>query len=171
MRFLKVFLSAVFLFAYFNSYAQPITGAFGYKLGQHIPSWEEGRRVSTKVNNIKDEFFDRIMIKALPESKKLYSILAIKKVVTCGKSKGEVDALTQLLRDKYPSGSEFNNPNSVKRFNYVNNRKEISLTCGSSYIRLHYIDLELKNKYIDELQSIRQKKKEAAKVKIDASQL
>ena len=169
MRFLKVFLSAVFLFVFFNAHAEPITGAFGYKFGEYIPSWE-GTGWS-KVDDFKDNFFDELLIGALPESKKLYRIYAQKILTRCDDS-NEFGALTQILRDKYPSGPYKLDPRlqyTDSGFTYENDGKRVSLSCVNSFMILVYEDLELKKKVEDELQSIKQKKIEALKEKIDAS--
>ena len=170
MRFLKVFLSAVFLFVFFNAHAEPITGAFGYKFGEYIPSWE-GTGWSKAVD-FKDNLFDELLISALPQSKKLYRIDAQKILTRCDDS-NEFEALTQILRDKY-SGPYKLDPRlqyTDSGFTHENDGKRVSLSCANSFMILVYEDLELKKKVKEELQSIKQKKVEALKEKIDASKL
>ena len=171
MIFIKVFLSAVFLFAFFNAYAQPITGAFGYKFGQYIPSWEGAGW--SKVDDFKDNLFDELSIAALPKSKKLYRIDAQKILTRCDDS-DEFEALTQILRDKYPGPYKLD-PRlqymAGSGFTRENDGKRVSLSCVNSFMKLVYEDLELKKKVKEELQSIKQEKVEALKEKIDASKL
>jgi len=101
MRFLKVFLSAVFLFAFFNAYAQPITGAFGLKLGEYVPDWPEGDVRKAEITDFKDDFFDSVRFYVLPHSKRIYRIQGIKIVKTLCGSEEERNALIDTLREKY----------------------------------------------------------------------
>ena len=94
MRFIKVFLSAVFLFAFFNVHAQPITGAFGLKLGEYIPDWTKGKQIGT-IEGFKDNFFNHIEIHVTPYSKRIWKIFARKE--NC---RG-LGALISTLDEKY----------------------------------------------------------------------
>jgi len=174
MRFLKVFLSAVSLFAFFNAHAQPITGFLGYKFGQYIPWWAEGTTGHIEVVNFKDDFFDRLEISATPESKKLYSISAFKALAQCEES-DELEALTQLLKDKYEPGLYKLDPRlettTGSNYTFRVDGKWILLQCVGRQINLRYNDLELYKKVEKELQSIKQKRTDALKEKIDSSKL
>ena len=140
MRFLKVFLSAVFLSAFFNAYAQPITGAFGLKLGEimwggYLSSWPEGPegREKGKVINFKDDFFDRVEFYLLPNSKRVYEISGIKIVQTlCGYEK-ERNALIDTLREKYGKYEQEIDKDSraLTKFKAKYKDREVSVSCGA----------------------------------------
>ena len=133
MRLFKVFLSAVFLFAFFNAQAQPITGAFGLKLGEYVPDWPEGEERPAELTNFKDDFFDRVEFHVLPYSKKVYLISGIKIVQTqCGYEK-ERNALIDTLREKYGKYEQEIDKYSraLEKFKAKYKDREVSVSCGA----------------------------------------
>jgi len=144
MRLFKVFLSAVIFFAFLNAQAQLITGAYGYKLGQHIPSCKPryyDSKEECKAIEINDTFFDRLEINHTPESKLIYSIEVIKDVVNlhrepCGKS-DEYMYVYDILKKKYGKLEQYSG-----RF------REGDLYTGRTIYLSHCSDLSVE--YLDE---------------------
>jgi len=149
MRFIKVFLSAVFLFAFFIAHAQPITGAFGYKLGQHIPSCNEKDTLTydaiCMVKELWFDFFDRVEIKATPESKLIYEIIAVKDMGTnpirCIDHFDEYKAVDDLLKKRYGKIKHKILPGA-----YEYKGREIRISHCSQTLDLIYRDKDLEDK-------------------------
>ena len=173
MRFIKVFLSAVFLFAFFNAYAQPITGAFGLKLGQHVPNWIEGDERMAVLTDFKDDFFDTVKYRVLPYSKRIYWISArkIEKTPFCYKVR---DALISVLREKY-SKHEIKPGESLVYFEAKDGDKEISLWCqklrGEYTLGLNYMDASLSSEFSKEQTLLEKRNIDEIKRNIDESKL
>ena len=173
MRFLKVFLSAVFLFAFFNAHAQPITGAFGLKLGQHVPNWVEGDERMAVLTDFKDDFFDTVKYRVLPYSKRIYWISARKteKTPFCYKVR---DALISVLREKY-SKHEIKPGESLVYFEAKDGDKEISLWCqklrGEYTLGLNYMDASLSSEFSKEQTLLEKRNIDEIKRNIDESKL
>ena len=149
MRFLKVFLSAVFLFAFFNAQAQPITGAFGLKLGKYVPDWPEGEEGPAELTNFKDDFFDRVELRVLPYSKRIYYIEGIKIVQTMCGSELIRNALISSLREKYSEHEIETHPDNraIWKFEAKDGDRSISLMCAAKredwLLALMYTDMAL----------------------------
>ena len=133
MRFLKVFLSAVFLFAFFNAQAQPITGAFGLKLGKYVPDWPEGEEGPAELTNFKDDFFDRVELRVLPYSKRIYYIEGIKIVQTMCGSELIRNAIISSLREKYSEHEIEIHPDkrAIWKFEAKDGDRSITLMCAA----------------------------------------
>ena len=170
MRFLKVFLSAVFLFAFFNAHAQPITGAFGLKLGEYLPDWSEGDERQAEITDFKDDFFDRVKFSVMPYSKKIHSIEGIKIVKTMCGSERERNALISSLREKYSEHETEISPDSraIWKFKAEDGDRAITLMCAAKgedwLLALMYTDWALYDQ-LDKERLILEKRK------IDASKL
>ena len=170
MRFIKVFLSAVFLFAFFNAYAQPITGAFGLKLGEYVPDWPEGDVGKAEITDFKDDFFDRVEFWVLPYSKRIYRIDGIKIVQTqCGYEK-ERNALIDTLREKYGKYEQEIDKDwrALYKFEASYKDREVAVSCWAKgedwLLYATYRDSEL-------AKLLEKEKKMIEKEKIDASKL
>jgi len=131
-KFKKLFVNlfaALLCFVYFNAHAEPITGAFGLKLGEHLPNWVEGESKAV-LTDFKDDFFDTVEYLVLPYTKRLYWIRAQKNEETnfCYKVR---DALISVLRDKY-SEYEIKPEWSGHDFEAKDGDRKISLSCGKA---------------------------------------
>jgi len=178
MRFLKVFLSAVFLFAFFNAQAQPITGAFGLKLGEHLPNWVEGESKAV-LTDFKDDFFDTVEYFVLPHTKRLYRIQAQKEDLNTNICKKVLDPLISVLRDKYSEYEitpklrsndfpELRKPGS-NDFDAKDGDRRISLACdllpGVVFsLRLTYEDASLSSEFSKEEKFLEKRKIDASKL-------
>ena len=170
MRFIKVSLSAVFLFAFFNVHAQPITGAFGLKLGAYVPDWPEGDVGKAEITDFKDDFFDRVEFWVLPYSKRIYRIEGIKIVQTMCGSERERNALISSLREKYSEHETeiFPDRRAIWKFTADDRDRGISLMCAANgedwILALMYTDWAL-NDQLDKERLLLEKRK------IDGSKL
>ena len=171
-KFKKVFINlfaTLLCFAHFNAYAQPITGAFGLKLGEVIPNWPQGKEEG-ELSDFKDDFFDRVEFDVLPYSKRIHRIEVDKFVKTnCGSDRIR-NALISSLREKY---SEYETviPKILRRvwkFEAKHGDRIINLTCmayqGKWTLTVSYIDSSLQD-------IIEQEKLLLDKKKIDSSKL
>ena len=167
MRFIKVFLSAVFLFAFFSAYAKPITGAFGVKLGS--PLWdyemeknlvfdvstEEVEVIINKLAKFDSDFFDDVFLYSLPHSKKITKISGKKN--SC--SKLEKQALIDSIENLY---SEHDVVKTKKGFDshydYLirdKNERYIGIYCSETdepSMYIDYFDKNLESQYSIEQQ-------------------
>jgi len=149
MRLFKVFLSAVFLFVFFNAHAQPITGAFGLKLGEYVPDWPEGDVRKAEITDFKDDFFDRVEFRVLPYSKRIYYIEGIKIVQTMCGSELIRNALISSLREKYSEHEIETHPDNraIWKFEAKDGDRSISLMCAAKredwLLALMYTDMAL----------------------------
>ena len=149
MRLFKVFLSAVFLFVFFNAHAQPITGAFGLKLGEYVPDWPEGDVGKAEITDFKDDFFDRVEFRVLPYSKRIYYIEGIKIVQTMCGSELIRNALISSLREKYSEHEIETHPDNraIWKFEAKDGDRSISLMCAAKredwLLALMYTDMAL----------------------------
>jgi len=135
-KFKKVFINlfaTLLCFAHFNAHAQPITGAFGLKLGEYVSDWREGDERTAELTNFKDDFFDRVEFDVLPYSKRVYLISGIKIVQTqCGYEE-ERNALIDTLREKYGKYEQEIDKDSraLDKFKAKYKDREVYVRCGA----------------------------------------